>query len=196
MEFIFELPGNLSSEVCKDIIKRFEEDPKKYPGLVASGEARPSVKRSVDLRLTSNKNFDDLDKVLYEQLKIGIKKYKEYLKEKLSHIDVIDKVIHSTLDRINDTGYQVQRIKKGDFYIWHSDFSPDDQRMIAFIWYLNTIDEGIGGTTDFYCNKSVRPEEGKLLMFPATWTYLHTGVKLEADVSKYIVTGFIRFEKN
>jgi Rps23 Pro-64 3,4-dihydroxylase Tpa1-like proline 4-hydroxylase len=191
MEFILEIPNNLSSNVCKELIKRFEEDPDKFPGLVASGKAEPKIKRSVDLRLSGNKRFDDLDKVLYERLKVGLSEYQKHVKSTLKHIDNIETMFVPMLRDVVDTGYQMQRIKKGDFYVWHSDYSPNSDRLIAFIWYLNTIEDGIGGTTDFYINKSINPEEGKLLFFPATWTYIHRGAKIETDATKYIITGFI-----
>lgn len=191
MEFVLEIPDNLSSDVCKELIKRYEADPDKYPGLVASGRVEPRIKRSVDLRLTSNKRFKDLDEVLYERLKVGLVKYQEHVKNTLKHIDTMETMFVTLLRDTVDTGYQMQRIKKGDFYVWHSDYSSNSDRLIAFIWYLNTIEDGIGGTTDFYFDKSIKPEEGKLLMFPATWTYMHRGAKIESDTTKYIVTGFI-----
>jgi len=191
MEFVHEIPNSLSPEVCKDLITRFEEDPKKYPGMVAAGVAIPSVKRSVDLRITENKRFDDLDKVLYDKLKIGLRSYNEYLGKTLNNINNLNSLLNEVFHSTNDTGYQMQRIKKGDFYIWHNDYSPRSDRLVAFIWYLNKIEKGKGGTTDFYFNKSIQPEEGKLLIFPATWTYFHTGMKNESDDDKYIVTGFI-----
>lgn len=191
MEFVLEIPDNLSSDVCKELIKRYEADPAKYPGLIATGKAEPRIKRSVDLRITDNKRFADLDKVLYERLKVGLIEYQNHVKSTLKHVDTIDIMFGPLLENAIDTGYQIQRIKKGDFYVWHSDYSPGTDRLIAFIWYLNTIEDGVGGTTDFYFNKSIKPEEGKLLFFPATWTYLHTGVKIESDATKYIITGFI-----
>jgi hypothetical protein len=191
MEFVLEIPNNLSSDVCKELIKRFEADPEKYPGLVASGRAEPAIKRSVDLRITDKTRFKDLDEVLYERLKVGLVKYGEHISERLKHVENMNFLTRNILNDTIDTGYQIQRIKKGDFYIWHSDYSPNSDRIIAFIWYLNTIEDGIGGTTDFYFDKSIKPEEGKLLMFPATWSYIHRGAKIESDTTKYIATGFI-----
>lgn len=193
MDFILEIPDNLPSDVCKDIIKRFEEDPTKSPGKTSSG-FNPRVKKSVDLLLTNNNRFSDLDKVLYEQLKVGLNIYYEYIETNFKNIlglDEIRQIIGEIFNNTVDTGYVIQQVKKDDFYLWHSDYNPGDDRILAFIWYINKIEYGKGGTTDFYCNKSIQPEEGKLLLFPATWTYIHTGVKNESDIDKYIITGFI-----
>ena len=191
MEFILEIPNQLPSDLCKDLIKRFEVDPDKYPGKVAAGRNDPRVKRSVDLTLSDNKRFKDLDTKLYARLKEGLLLYQRHLGTKLNHVSNYESLIGQILHDTCDTGYQMQRIKKGDFYIWHNDYSPHSDRLIAYIWYLNKLDGGKGGTTDFYCNKSIQPEEGKLLLFPATWTYIHNGVKNETDDDKYIIAGFV-----
>ena len=198
MDFVLEIPNNLPSDVCKEIIKRFGEDPTKYPGETLGGLS-PHIKTSIDLPISSNNRFSDLDKVLYEQLKVGLKLYFEYLEITFKNIIGLDNIKHLNKQVFNntvDTGYTIQQVKKGGFYNWHSDYSPNQDRLLAFIWYMNKIEDGKGGTTDFYCNKSIQPEEGKLLIFPATWTYFHTGVKNESDIDKYIVTGFIVYNSN
>jgi hypothetical protein len=90
-----------------------------------------------------------------------------------------------------DYGFQIQSYKKnvGQYKI-HNDtnikWDIQFERVITFIIYLNTVDEG--GETDFGYMK-IKPEAGKLVMFPATWTYPHSGlVPISSD--KYIVTGW------
>jgi hypothetical protein len=56
------------------------------------------------------------------------------------------------------------------------------------LWYLNTLEEG--GETDFYNRGMVKAQEGKLIIFPACWTYPHAGVMPISD-NKYIITGWI-----
>ena len=102
--------------------------------------------------------------------------------------------ITNNVYKINDTGYQIQEYKKNEgYYKWHLDGAPGDdtgntnKRMIAFIWYLNTVD--VGGETMF-SNGKIKAERGKLLLFPTTWTYLHRGNMPISD-NKYIITGWI-----
>jgi hypothetical protein len=60
------------------------------------------------------------------------------------------------------------------------------------IWYLNDV-PGPGGETEFPLQGvSVRPEEGKLVLFPPFWTHVHRGVTLQQGV-KYIATTWICF---
>jgi hypothetical protein len=62
-------------------------------------------------------------------------------------------------------------------------------RIITYLWYLNDVEEG--GETDFPdINIKVKPETGKLVLFPATWDFPHCG-KMPISSNKYIVTGWL-----
>jgi hypothetical protein len=61
-------------------------------------------------------------------------------------------------------------------------------RALTFIWYLNDVTDD--GYTEFIDGTRIQPETGKLLIFPATWTYLHRGVSPKTE-TKYICTGWI-----
>lgn len=86
-----------------------------------------------------------------------------------------------------DTGYQVQHYAPDDgWFNWHTDTSG--LRSLAAILYLNTVP--VGGETEFwYQDVSVKPEAGKLLIFPAENGYPHRGVPAKSD--KYIITTFM-----
>ena len=62
-------------------------------------------------------------------------------------------------------------------------------RLLTIIWYLNDIHED--GYTEFYSGLKVQPEEGKIMMFPALWPYVHRGFPPKSE-TKYICTGWIR----
>ena len=46
-----------------------------------------------------------------------------------------------------------------------------------------------GGWTEFIDGTRIQPKVGSILLFPATWTYVHRGYPTK--VPKYIVTGWI-----
>jgi hypothetical protein len=52
--------------------------------------------------------------------------------------------------------------------------------------YLNTLETDEGGTTEFVNRRSIRPETGKMTIFPTTWPFIHTGRLIKAD-AKYIL---------
>ena len=98
-----------------------------------------------------------------------------------------------------DNGYLLMKYTKNTgFYNWHDDsffeLSPDKNnvdkcscRMYAFLWYLNDVD--IGGETEFI-HKKIKPEKGKLIMFPASKIYQHKGC-MPVSNDKYICTGWL-----
>jgi hypothetical protein len=59
---------------------------------------------------------------------------------------------------------------------------------LTYIWYLNDVNEG--GETIIWDNHKIKPTTGKLLLFPATWTYPHSGL-MPISNDKYIITGWI-----
>jgi hypothetical protein len=205
-EYIFELKNNLHPDTCKHIIEKFESDDNKRPGLIIIDARTKSlgvdstIKSSVDLSIhPEDENWKDVDKHLYERLSKGMREYTSYMKNMWEKFDneIIAKpeLMQTVLFFNNDTGYQIQRIEKGGYYTWHVDYAPHHKRTIAFIWYLNTLNAEDGGTTDFLTqNVKIRPEEGKLIFFPATWTYVHKGSEVLTDNTKYIITGFITYE--
>jgi 2OG-Fe(II) oxygenase superfamily len=85
----------------------------------------------------------------------------------------------------------IQKYTRGEGeYKWHNDFLCNKQRLrvFTFIWYLNTVEEG--GETEFTDSTRVKPEQGKLVFFPACWSLKHRGC-MPLSCDKYIITGWI-----
>jgi Rps23 Pro-64 3,4-dihydroxylase Tpa1-like proline 4-hydroxylase len=188
MDFVLEIPNNLSPEVCEDIIQRFEKDDRKLRGRTANKDDT-LMKHSTDLGLTGLDDWKDIDEILHMKLSEGMQKYAEHLKKVCGVSDVY-------ITEGFDTGYQIQRTDTGGFYSWHHDQDFDARRSVTFIWYLNTFHHtDDGGGTAFHPSmggKIIDPEQGKLLLFPASWTFLHMGLPLVTDKrKKYICTGWI-----
>ena len=92
-----------------------------------------------------------------------------------------------------DIAFMIQKYDKNvGKYTYHNDFHIDyilkSYRIITFLWYLNDVSEG--GETEFWGNYKIKPEAGKLILFPATWTFPHTG-KMPLSNDKYIITGWL-----
>jgi prolyl 4-hydroxylase len=65
-------------------------------------------------------------------------------------------------------------------------------RIVAFLWYLNTLEEG-GETVFPVLGERIPPREGRLLMFPPMWMYEHSG-EPPVSADKYIVTSYLNFQ--
>ena len=78
MDFVLEIPNNLSSEKCEQMIKRFEEDDRKRRGVTADFKPEQSVK-SMDLTFSGLEGWKDIDEYLQKQLTKGVEKYRNIL---------------------------------------------------------------------------------------------------------------------
>ena len=180
--FVFEKLSALPLDICAEMIRRFEASPDdQYPGRI--GQQRnldDSIKRSTDLVISNKDHWRDIDRELFRSLGQAMREFRE------------------TFDffggPFKDQGYAIQRTDPGEFYHWHIDGGSHEfsDRQLVAVWYLNDVD-GPGGETEFqYQEISVKPEAGKLLLFPPFWTHLHRGKTLERGV-KYIATTWVLF---
>jgi hypothetical protein len=191
-KYVYLNKNSLSKEFCLDIINLFEnEDDGKYHGVTHSG-LNKNIKDTTDFAINmSNEKWAKYNKFLQEELNRNIKKYLKNLRDEFKN-----KVQQSDWNYFDDNGISfntilMQKYKKGTGkYIFHHDFSIDYQnkkyRAFTFLWYLNTIE--LGGETEFEEFK-IKPETGKLLIFPASWTFPHSG-KIPISDDKYIITGW------
>ena len=177
-ELIYVAEDKLDKDFCKHCIEKFNKDDNKYQGIVGSGE-NLKIKQSTDLRISNKDNWKEEDKIFYNSFRKTLGSYKKWLEHPFP-----DDCLRG---QIEDTGYQIQETKPGGFYKWHQDGM--DSRILTIIWYLNDINED--GYTEFYTGLKIKPEVGKILMFPALWPWVHRGYPPKSE-TKYICTGWIR----
>lgn len=181
--FIYEVKKALASEVCRDMIRRFEANKKQqYEGRIGQSQSKEqTIKRSTDLRISGRDDWKDIDRVMFESLS-----------QALNELSVQHP--YFAVNKFKDEGYNMQRTKPGEFYHWHVDGGPGEfsQRQLVAIWYLNDV-EGPGGETEFLFQEiKIEPEEGKLILFPPFWTHVHRGVVVKKSI-KYIATTWASF---
>lgn len=180
--FIFEKRGALPGFLCDDMVARFEAaQDEQYLGRIGQlAEQDRSIKKSTDLVVSGKEHWQDVDNNLFRSLGLALKEFREafpYFK-----------------GPFKDNGYAIQRTLPGEHYHWHIDGGSHDfaARQLVAVWYLNDV-PGPGGATEFlFQDVQVKPEQGKLLLFPPFWTHEHRGVTLEAGV-KYIATTWVVF---
>mgnify|MGYP001814831761 FL=1 len=180
--FIFEKQNALTEEFCVDAIERFEHNREDhYPGRIGQlADHDNSIKSSTDLVVSGKTHWQDVDRALFKSLGIAIREFRN----QYPYFN----------GPFKDMGYGLQRTNPGEFYHWHIDGGSHDfsYRQLVAIWYLNDV-EGPGGETEFlYQSVKIKPEQGKLLLFPPFWTHEHRGVQLQSGV-KYIATTWIVF---
>lgn len=65
------------------------------------------------------------------------------------------------------------------------------RRFLVLFLYLNNVE--VGGQTNFpRLDYAVSPKRGRILIFPSTWQYRHSGMPPESD-KKYIVGTYLHY---
>ena len=180
-DFIYIQKDALPKSFCDNVIQKFELDDRKRQGQVGSG-VRLEIKRSCDLSITGKEDWESYDQAFFKSLNDALKEYLRFIPEEYLQSRALGRFE-------DDTGYQIQKTQPGDYYIWHHDQTKT--RLVTFIWYLNDVKDD--GYTEFIDGTRIQPEAGKLIIFPATWDFLHRGVSPKTE-TKYICTGWVHAE--
>lgn len=180
--FIFEKNDALPASFCQDVITRFENTTdEQYPGRIGQAVNEDSgIKKTTDLVVSGKPHWKDVDRALFQSLGRAVMEFRE----KFTYFK----------GPFKDMGYNVQRYVPGEYYHWHIDGGSHEfsQRQLVAIWYLNDV-QGPGGETEFlYQDVSIKPEQGKLVLFPPFWTHEHRAATVQHGV-KYIATTWIVF---
>jgi hypothetical protein len=197
-KYIYINENSISRELCEDIINLFEVEESKYAGKIKAG-VNKDVKDTTDYMINpEDKKWSKIHSFLKKELNNNLNSYLKKLngndcinnREQLSseveynYFSVLSLFFYS---------FMVQKYNKNcGRYIYHNDshmdFSNKSYRVITYLWYLNDVNEG--GQTVFEDNIKITPTAGKLLLFPACWTYPHCG-KIPISDNKYILTGWV-----
>lgn len=184
MEFIYEIENVLPKDVCEQIIERFKNDNRRGPAKLGGGEGRIDydVRKSTTLGISCLESWNDIDKVLFNAFSKALSEYRLYL-EKYT----LPKIIEGIYCSVEDEGYSINEMKSGEFYDWHIDDMVKNGKRRAFscVLYLSTLEEDQGGCTEFWCGKKCRPKQGKILIFPSGWTYIHRSAPVKNSGVKY-----------
>ena len=112
------------------------------------------------------------------------KKYKKDIKSK--YIPPLKDIEKFRIKRYNTSGDE-----RFDEHVDVTD-SISSRRAIAFLFYLNDND---GNTLFPLHNLNIKPVSGRVLVFPPTWEYPHSGLPPKTN-SKYIMSTYIHYGEN
>ena len=140
----------------------------------------------VNVNELAEKGYQKFTQLLCYKVLEGLKEYKKELPAYTEWFP--DKVYFEEL-----------RIKKydpgtDDQFDIHVDVQDHQsaKRYLAFLVYLN--DDFRGGETTFpYHDLTVKPETGKVLVFPPTWQYPHIGMPVKSGSPKYIMSTYLHY---
>jgi hypothetical protein len=194
--YIYQCNNSIPAPLCYDIIQLFELDDGRYIGSTLGG-INKTIKDTTDFVIPKDptSKWNKIEVFLKKELNSHLKKYinsinksDNYLPKNNCNID--GSALKNCSLQVDN--FMVQKYDKGKGkYVYHNDFDNDfinkRYRIITFLWYLNDINEG--GETEFWDSYKIKPEKGKIILFPAFWCFPHRGNMPISD-DKYIITGW------
>ena len=175
-------------ELCDDILKYYNSNKDlQYKGVAGSGGAGKPHSNVADLNTK-----DSIDMMVDEDnISEPFESYRLLLQECLdNYIKKYEDVNNNKRFNINEP-YNIQYYKiGGGFKIWHFENAGRRDRLLAFMTYLNDIEDG--GTEFKYQGLTTPAKKGLTLIWPANWTHTHRG-QISKTKEKYIVTGWYTF---
>jgi|TARA_R110002096_G_scaffold343937_1_gene536853 hypothetical protein len=193
-DYIVEYRNAFPHELCDELMSKWQ--PPKSNDMLDFHPTTPAsilreVKTSRDLIINLQDPYlERLNLRYHETLQICKDKYAKIALEK--NEDRIawsggQNLAESMIAKSSQTDVIISRTDAGEMYNWHTDAHRN--RLLTCILYLNDMDEDAGGCTEFSNGRSVRPEKGKVLIFPATIHYIHRGTRVNKG-SKYVIATF------
>ena len=201
MNFIEIYDNALSAEDCKFTIGYMNgDDIVRYPngtsniisrGVYGNNSIDISVKDSFDRRMVFCYNpepyysnaANKVNDIVYDALGKCINDYKGKYPE-------LEEVPRWELDE----NYNIQKYNKGGGYfaLHCENDGGSNERMMAWMVYLNTVTDG-GGTYFSNYDLTINAVEGRMVIWPAYWTHHHKGIVSHTQ-EKYISTGWFCFQ--
>ena len=176
----------VSPEDCKKIIDFFEDRVElQRDGTV--GEKDSVDKKHKD---STDMHLDFCNSLAINEIILdGLGKALEQYKEKYYYMDTLCPwSIYSS--------YNLQRYYPNQGYpAIHQEQGPkgkDASRMLVWSLYLNDVSDG--GTHFHYQRQLVSAKAGKVILFPAAWTHMHSG-QISPTTTKYIATGWFLYSQ-
>jgi len=189
--YIYINRNSLSSDICKDIIEIYEKTQNKHRATTIGG-LNEDVLRAFQcpIQNITDDEWPTIHSFLLRELTNNLKTYAKVLDSKIGDGNIYrhmkDDLIYS---KFHINKYESNNGGKYDYHIdRYLNKEMNDERHITFIWYLNDVTEG--GETEIKGNIKIKPEVGKLLLFPPTWTYPHCSRPTISN-DKYAIVGWL-----
>ena len=185
-DFIRVYDNVLPVDMCKRIITGFEKDKNHHINSGTGYESTGNLHRNA-IEMNCTKRAVDSDRwklimsVMNQHAVSSFKRYKHDLK-----VELFEAV---TLEQ-----WRMHRYDPNvHYYKEHIDAITvnTSKRMLMFLYYLNTVDEG-GETLFESINKRINPVEGRLAITPAWFGFPHSAV-MPISNTKYMIKTYLHY---
>lgn len=186
MNYIKTYDNVLPKDICGKIIDKFEKQSSHHVNTVLDNH-----RSFTEINLNLYKEWsNEVNNLLVPIMQTYIEKYKR-------DNDIDEKIwpVKYGFEQIRMKRYLPNDVDEFQFHVDVTDH-PSARRFLVYFFYLNDVQEG--GETGFQYNRSlpieqkIKPEAGKLLMFPPMWTHPHIGFKPISE-PKYIIGSYLHY---
>ena len=180
---IQEYKNAVDDEMCSLIIDFFEEKTHLQRKGLSGAYVDVEFKNTIDINF--NKYVDSMVLSVFKEslhkCLIDYANKNEGLYKSFSYEEKLFNLSECVLKRYT---------KNEGFYRGHCDVVPADEfsvnRAVSFLLYLNDVEDG--GETEFTTlGLKIKPERGKVLMFPPFWTHQHKA-HIPKSNDKYVIS--------
>tara|TARA_B110000858_G_scaffold197429_1_gene259014 strand:+ start:969 stop:1580 length:612 start_codon:yes stop_codon:yes gene_type:complete len=185
--FLYRKEDALSPQLCNSFIESFESSDEKQPGILygPGGDSSDSGKKSTDITFHPGYLQHNIwGQLLKPLIPVVENALDDYLNRHLTAMGKMDAFGISP-------HFNMQRYLPGEgFSSWHCERAglKHSNRVLVWMVYLNNLTDR--GETEFlYQQHFEKPIQGKLVIWPSDWTYMHRGVSSPSQ-TKYILTGW------
>ena len=198
-DFIYQKDLSLDGALCDRIIEIFETNKdEQFKGVLGGSYGLKSgsvvdiiTKDTTDCNIISSSarilEWQPIICILIKELEANLQNYIEKLETTL-HLSLNDIYKSKAIDT-----FLIHKYEKGKGkFLYHNDFYIDRDRgkyrILNYMWYLNDVIDG--GETEFFGYYKIKPQKGKMIIFPSEWFFPHCG-KMPISDDKYVITGWV-----
>ena len=179
-DYICTYKNVLNKDQCQHLIDKFEDSPTQHTKTIVDNHMS-----FTEINISMHSDWKEYTGIIFPKLRQVIDKYTK------------DVNIDNIKQWPNKFGFEQIRFKKyedndEDEFKTHVDVTDYNsaRRFLVFFMYLNNND---GGNTTFPdYDIEIKPEAGKVLVFPPLWTFKHRGEK-PINQPKYIIGSYLHY---
>ena len=181
-QFIQVYENVLSRNICSELINLFESNPNQQ--MRVDNERRPNFTQICLNRMKSGEAYLPIVVQAMSQLfraySISLRRYTSYLPRSFS------------IEEIRVKRYLNDGVDAFDLHVDVGDHLSAS-RYLAFLFYLNTVEQGGETIFEGSSNYVVFPKVGQAVVFPPNWQFPHRG-KVPISGNKYIMSSYFQFK--
>ena len=181
----------VEKKVCEQLIKGFE-DHKHLPGFRENNPVQKTSNRKDDATFFDTiliRNMSGGTPYLTPTITTFNEKLQNCFDEYIQHYALLDSV-----PPVSSYVIKIHHVKPHEgYHSFHAEVggTESSNRYLVWLCYLNDVEEG--GETEFlYQGLKIKPETGKMLIWPAQWTHIHRGNPIYKG-EKYYATGWFNY---